>query len=126
MVVFSVSTLAHCCVMERHSMGLQSPSAGLSPVCPGLSFTGGHRTGHSTAGVTSPMLSTAEGYHFWLAGNTHAAKNTISLLGSKGTLLTHVQVGVHQDLEVLLCKAAFQMGGPQYVLMVRCTHTCLD
>ncbi|KAK4806786.1 hypothetical protein QYF61_005582 [Mycteria americana] len=34
-----------------------------------------------------------------------------------GTLLAHVQPGVHQDPQVLFCQAAFQLGGPQHVLV---------
>lgn len=39
------------------------------------------------------------------AGNTltNEAKNAISLLSSKGTLLTHVQLGVYQDSYVFFC-----------------------
>jgi len=32
-------------------------------------------------------------------------------------LLTHVQLGVHQDAQALSCKAAFQMVGAQPVLV---------
>lgn len=39
------------------------------------------------------------------------AKNDISLLSSKCTLLTYVQLLVHQDPLVLFCTAAFQLGG---------------
>ena len=58
------------------------------------------RTRSRTPGGSSPMLSREEGsYLSCPAGNTlpNAAKNTISLLSSKSTLLTHVQLGVHQD-----------------------------
>ena len=47
----------------------------------------------------------------------NAAQDTISLLYNKGTLLAHVQLGVHQDPHVLFCKAAFQPVGPQHVLV---------
>ncbi|KAK4833070.1 hypothetical protein QYF61_027732 [Mycteria americana] len=33
-----------------------------------------------------------------------------------GTLLAHVQLGVHQNPQVLLCKTALQLGDPQHVL----------
>jgi len=48
----------------------------------------------------------------WLAGNilSKAAQDTISPLSSKGTLLAHVQLGVHQDSQMLFCQAAFQLG----------------
>jgi len=39
------------------------PFAGLSPVCPCLSRTGEPRTGHSTPGEASPVLSRGEGSH---------------------------------------------------------------
>jgi len=35
----------------------------------------------------------------------------------KGTLLAHVQLGVHEDPDVLFCYAAFQLGGLQHVLV---------
>ncbi|KAK4828308.1 hypothetical protein QYF61_025320 [Mycteria americana] len=52
------------------------------------------------------------------AGNTppDAAQDTISLLCCKGTLLAHVQLGVHQDPQVLFCEAAFKLSGSQHIL----------
>ncbi|KAK4832340.1 hypothetical protein QYF61_021869 [Mycteria americana] len=35
----------------------------------------------------------------------------------RGTSLAHVQLGVHQDLQVLFCQAAFQLVSPQRVLV---------
>lgn len=43
-------------------------------------------------------------------------QDTIGLLGCKSTLLAHVRLAVHQDLQVLLCKTAFQLSGPQHLL----------
>jgi len=57
--------------------------------------------------------------HFsWLTVSTLpcAAKNIVKLLSSKGTLLTHVQVNIHQGC---FCRAAFQLGSPQHVLLPR-------
>lgn len=50
----------------------------------------------------------------WPAHNIlpNEAKNGISLLSSKCTLLTYVQLRVHQDPLVLFYTAAFQLGGP--------------
>ncbi|KAK4828339.1 hypothetical protein QYF61_026000 [Mycteria americana] len=36
---------------------------------------------------------------------------------AQGTLLAHVQLGVHQDPQVLVCQAAFQTDSPQSVLV---------
>ena len=58
-------------------------------------------------------------HHSWPAGNTlpNGAQGTISLLYSKGRLLAHVQFCVHQDHWVLFCKAAFQLRGPECILV---------
>lgn len=42
-----------------------------------------------------------------------AAQNTICLLCGKGMLLAQVQLGVHKDLQILFCQAAFQTVSPQ-------------
>lgn len=51
----------------------------------------------------------------WVAGKDHfpqpAAQDAFSLC-SKCTLLAHIQLNVHQDCQVLFCKAAFQQVGP--------------
>lgn len=77
------------------------------PECPGLSHIAGPRTGlhvwpHQCWEERKDNLS-------WPARDTlhKAARNTISLLSSKVTLLSHVQLGVHQDPQVLFCIAAF-------------------
>ena len=44
----------------------------------------------------------------------NAAQNIFNVFCGKGTLLTHIQLGVHQ---VLFCKAAFHLGGPQHILV---------
>jgi len=46
-----------------------------------------------------------------------AANKTTSLLRRKGTWLTHVQLGGHQDAQLLFCRAAFQQGGPRHALV---------
>ena len=53
------------------------------------------------------------------AGNSlpTAAQDTICLLCHKDTLLACVQLGVHQNPQILLCKVAFQLGGLQLVLV---------
>ncbi|KAK4827433.1 hypothetical protein QYF61_017990, partial [Mycteria americana] len=43
-------------------------------------------------------------------GLSNAAQDTFSLFCHKGMLLAHVQFRVHQDQQVLSCKAAFQLG----------------
>lgn len=52
-------------------------------------------------------------------GNTlpNAARDLVSLLSSKGTLLARVQLGVHRDSPVPSCRAAFQMGSHLHVLI---------
>ena len=54
-----------------------------------------------------------------LLGNTllNVAQNTSSFPCGKGTLLAHVQPGVHQEPQVVFCQAAFQLGGPQNLLV---------
>jgi len=59
------------------------------------------------------------------AGNTlpNAAQDIIHLLCSKGTLLAHVQPGVHQDPQVFFCQATFKLSGlillpPLYFILV--------
>lgn len=46
-----------------------------------------------------------------------AAQWAVGCLCHEGILLAHVQCDVHQDPQGLLCKAAFQLVGPQPVLM---------
>lgn len=52
-------------------------------------------------------------------GNTlpNEAQDTVSLLCINDTLLTHVQLGAHQGLQVVFCKTAFQLGGHQQMLV---------
>jgi len=59
-----------------------------NPVCPCLPCVGKPRTGHRTL---------------------HGC--------SQGALLAHVQLGVHQESQVLFSKAVFQPFGPQHVLV---------
>ena len=42
-------------------------------------------------------------------------QDTVSLLCGKGTLMVHVQLGVHQDAWVLSCRGAYKQGGPQHI-----------
>ena len=51
------------------------------------------------------------------AGNAfpNAILDIISLRYSKGTLQAHGQLGVHQDPQVLFCRAASQLSGLQHV-----------
>ena len=44
-------------------------------------------------------------------------RTPINLLHGKGTLPPHVQLGAQQDPQGLFCKAAFQLDGPQHVLV---------
>lgn len=41
----------------------------------------------------------------------------VDIFSHKGTLLAYVQLGVHQEPQVLFCQATFGLGGPQHVLM---------
>lgn len=38
-------------------------------------------------------------------------------LSSKGALLTRIQLGGQQGSQVLFCRAALQLGGPQHILV---------
>ena len=53
------------------------------------------------------------------AGNglPNAAQGAVGFVCFKGTLLVCAQLLVHQDLQVLLCQAAFQTVGPQHILV---------
>lgn len=78
--------------------------------------------------LTSPLLDSAHQFCLTtfeqrgritfldLLGDTlpKAAQDTISHLCHKGTLLSHAQLGVHQDG---FCKAVFQLVGPQHILV---------
>jgi len=74
-----------------------------------------------TAPQMWPLPCCAEGKDHlpWPAGNAlpNAAQDTICRLCSKGTLLSHAHLGVHQDPQVLFCSAAFQLASPQHVLV---------
>ncbi|KAK4810721.1 hypothetical protein QYF61_007695 [Mycteria americana] len=63
---------------------------------------------HSLGSAIQPVLYPAKSTPV----QAMSTQDTVNLLCGKGTLLAHVQLGVHQDL---LCKAAFQLGGPQHV-----------
>lgn len=65
---------------------------------PCLSWTGGARTVHSTSDGDSPGQN-GEKYLPQQAGHSlfSVPQDNISLLGHKGTLLTHVQPFVYQD-----------------------------
>lgn len=42
-------------------------------------------------------------------------QGTVSLLCGKGTLMVRVQLGVHQNPQVLSCRGAYKLGGPQHI-----------
>jgi len=77
-----------------------------------MSLNEGSRTGHSSPGVASPMLSRLQGSTFrWLVGKwASESKSTISLFCGKDTLLAHVKLAVHQDSEVHFWRSASQLG----------------
>lgn len=52
------------------------------------------------------------------AGNTvpRVIHNAAAFLCCEDTFLVHVQCGVHQDLQVLLCQTTFQLFGPKSIL----------
>lgn len=54
--------------------------------------------------MSSPMASTREGSPLLTSGNIlpTVAKNNISLLSSKGTLLTHVQISLSKHTKNIL------------------------
>lgn len=69
-------------------------------------------TGHSTAGEPSSVLSRGGlaplpcwQHSSWCSPDYH------HLLAARA----HVQLGLHQDPQTLLCQAAFQLGGTQHV-----------
>lgn len=45
----------------------------------------------------------------------NAAKDTVSLLCGKGTLLPHVWLNIHHDAQVFLYEAAYQLGSSQHI-----------
>lgn len=45
----------------------------------------------------------------------NAAKDTVSLLCGKGTLLPHVRLNIHHDAQVFLYEAAYQLGSSQHI-----------
>ena len=95
-------------------------------------FLGSLQHVHVSLVLASPELDTAPQvwpHQCWVEGKDHlprpagyaffnAAQDAIHLLCSKGTLLPHVQLVVHQDTQVLFCKAAFQLGDPQSILVL--------
>jgi len=89
---------------------LRSPSLwsfiGLSPLCPCLSFTGEP----STHQCSSPVPSKEKDHLPQPADNVlpSTAQENGGGLCCKGTLLARGWLVVHQDLQVLLCKAALQ------------------
>lgn len=52
------------------------------------------------------------------AGNTlsNGAQVPINFLCGKGILSARIQLGIHQDPQVLFCQAAFQLVAPQHIL----------
>lgn len=42
-------------------------------------------------------------------------QDAVSLLCGKGTLMVHVQLGVHQDPRVPSFRGAYKQGGPQHI-----------
>jgi len=51
-----------------------------------------------------------------VSNTPNAAQDTISFC-SKGKLLTHVQLGIPLEPQVLFCQAVSQLCGPQYILL---------
>lgn len=87
-------------------------------VYPRLCCTGEPCTGPSTPDVPHQCCGEGKDDLPQLAGNAlpSAAQDDVALLCSKGTLLAHLQV-VHQNPQVLFCKAAFQLISSQPVLV---------
>ena len=91
-----------------------------------LSCTGEPSTGHSTPGVASTVLDRGE------ASTSFNLLATL-LLPQPGIPLVFFvarvyywfmfQRGVHQELQLLFCKVAFQLTGPQNILLLRVAPT---
>lgn len=75
------------------------------------------RRGHSTAHAVLPVLSRVKDHLPQPTGNNppNTAHNTLRIHCHRYTLM--VQHGVHQATQVLFCKDAFQLSGPQHVLL---------
>ena len=74
------------------------PWASLQYVCPCLSCTGEHRTGTSTLKVASLWLNREK--HLPSPDGSallNVVQDTVSSLCYQGTLLTHIQLSIHQD-----------------------------
>lgn len=54
------------------------------------------------------------------AGNAlpNAVQDIITVACGMGTLMAHVQLGVHQNPQALFCEAAFHLGSPQQVMLL--------
>lgn len=75
---------------------------------PHLPCTGEIRTGPSIPGVASPVLSRRERLSPSTCNTPKAAKDITCIFCCDGTLLAHIQLGVHQDSQGLFCKAEFE------------------
>lgn len=89
------------------------PSAELVPMCSCLSGAEEARNGGSSPGVFH-LLSRRERSSSLTDSDAlpNAAQKAVGLLCCKGTFLTHVQLGVHQEPLGLFHKPAFQLAGP--------------
>lgn len=73
--------------------------------------SGESRNGHSTPGEAWRGLGSPPSTCWQhLPSATH---DTTALFCHKDTRLAHVELYFHQDLQILICKAAFQLDGPQ-------------
>jgi len=83
-----------------------------------VSCTEEPRTGHSTSGEASPVLSRGEELPPLTCPQSHnVVQDTFCLVCGKDTLLLQVQLDVHQEPQVLFYKAAFQVCSPQHILV---------
>ncbi|KAF4804897.1 hypothetical protein TURU_003799 [Turdus rufiventris] len=81
-------------------------------------LNGGARTGHSTQGEASPVLSTGEDLPFPSGHNIpDTGRDAIDLLGHQGTLLAHVHPAVDQYLQFPFCLGTVQPHRPQPITL---------
>ena len=86
------------------------PSSGLSPKVPHLSCVGGPKFGHSTLAEASQRRTEGDNHLPCPAGHPSfdAAQDTVVFPGYKQTLLFLVKLLMHQNLQVLLRRAALK------------------
>jgi len=89
------------------------------------SFSGGPRLGHSASDVDSQVYSKRDNNLHLPAGHPsfEAGQHTVDLTGCKQVVLVHVHTFIHQNPQVLLCRAALNEFFSQTVLISRIAST---